>query len=169
MISCEAILSIKFWPVNHVCRDKSLLEFRLDAAQAFLCLHTIAEISSAKAEVRLDIGQINRDVGEGPLKLCFHRLSVIEGFIADFHEDMDAVATERAIDGIQGALLGDEALDAAVLLNMHGAITLREGDGSPEDECRKADDALHNGFFWTAKILFFDDMQVSDESCIFAT
>ena len=90
MISRDAIPSIKFWPVNHVRRDESLLEFRLDAAQAFLCLHTIAEISSAKAEVRLDIGQINRDVGEGPLKLAFDLFGVVKGFVADLHEDMDA-------------------------------------------------------------------------------
>ena len=167
MISCEAIPSIKFWPVNHVCRDKSLLKLGLDAAQTFLCLYTVAEIASAKAEIRLDVGQINWDVGEGPFELCFHRLGVVEGFVADFHEDMDAIAAERTVDGVQGALLGNEALDTAVLLNMHGTMALREGDGGPEDEYGKADDAFHNGFFWTAKIHFFYDMQVSDESCIF--
>ena len=87
---------------------------------------------------------------------------MVEGFVADFHEDMDAVAAERTVNGVQGALFGDEAFDAAVLLNMHGTTALREGDDSPENEYGKADNALHNGFFWTAKIHFFDDMQVSD-------
>ena len=56
---------------------------------------------------------------------------MIKGLVADFHENMDAVAAERAVDAVKAALLGDEALDAAVLVDMHRTVALRKGDDGP--------------------------------------
>ena len=106
-------------PVNHVRRDESLLEARLDAAQAFLRLHAVAEIAGTQAEIRLGVGQINRNVGESPFKSLLHLLGVLQRIVADFHENMDAVAVERTVDIIKPPLLGDEVFDAAVLVNAH--------------------------------------------------
>lgn len=45
--------SIYLRPVNHICRNKRLLELRLDAAQALLGFHTVAEITGTQTKVRL--------------------------------------------------------------------------------------------------------------------
>ena len=118
-ISREAIPSIKFWPVNHIRRDESLLEPWLDAAQAFFGLHAIAEVARTQAEIRLRISQVNRNVGESFFKLAFHFFGMLERIVADFHENMDAIAAERTVDDIKSSLFGDEVVDAAVLVNVH--------------------------------------------------
>ena len=116
MISREAIPSIQFRPVNHVCRDEGLLEFRLDEAQAFLGLHAVAEIARAQPEIRLGVGEVNRDVGEGVFEPLLHLLGVFQRLVADFHENVDAVAAERAVQVVKPMLFRDEVLYAAVLV-----------------------------------------------------
>ncbi len=59
---------------------------------------------------------------------------MLQGFVADFHEYVDAVAVECAISPIQCPLLCDEAFDAAVLMYRHGAVFLRHGEGGQRDE-----------------------------------
>ena len=147
--------TIEFWSVNSVRRDEGLLEAWLDAAQAFLCLHAVAEVAGAQTEIRFGIGQVDGDIGEGALELRFYGFGVVQGIVADFHEDMDAVAVERAVDLVERPLLGDEAFDAAVLVNVHGATTLREGEGGHDDEYAEAKYALHDAIVLRCKDTFF--------------
>ena len=141
LILCSTIESRS---VNSVSRDEGLLEARLDAAQAFLCLHAVAEVAGAQAEIRLGVGEVDGDIGEGAFELCLHGFGVVQGIVADFHEDMDTIAIERAVDLVERPLLGDETFDAAVLVNVHGAAALCEGEGGHDDEYAEAKYALHD-------------------------
>ena len=47
-------------------------------------------------------------------------------------------------------------------------MALRETERDKCQEYNQTKDAFHNLRVETAKIHFFDDMQISDESCIFA-
>ena len=147
--------TIEFWSVNSVRRDESLLEAGFDAAQAFLCLHAVTEVAGAQTEIRLGIGEVDGNVRESALELCLHGFGVVQGVVADFHEDMDAVAVERAVDLVERPLLGDEAFDAAVLVNVHGATVLRESDGGHDDEYAEAKYALHDAIVLRCKDTFF--------------
>lgn len=81
---------------------------------------------------------------------------------------MDAIAVERAVDGIHSSLLGYQSFDAAVLVNVHRATLLRKTYCGQRNEYEKATDTLHNEFdFDAAKIHFFNHIPISDESCIF--
>ena len=68
---------------------------------------------------------------------------MLQGFVADLHEDMDAIAIERAVELIEDALLCDETLDAVVLVDVDGAV-LREDNGCHDGEYDEAKDALHD-------------------------
>ena len=97
-VSFLSLLEANPGTINHVRGDESLLKTRFDAAQTLLCLDAVAEIARTETEIRLRIGEINRDVGERPLKSSFHLFCMFQGLVADFHEDMDAVAAERTIN-----------------------------------------------------------------------
>ena len=64
------------------------------------------------------IGQIDRNVGECSLESAFYSFGMIQGFVADFAENMNAVAAERAVDFVERTLFGDKAFDATVLVNV---------------------------------------------------
>ena len=70
-------IHIDFRPINHVRCDEGLLEFRLDAAQAFLGLHAVAEIAGAQAEIWLHVGQVDGNVGESLFKLAFYGFGMV--------------------------------------------------------------------------------------------
>ena len=86
--------SINLRSVNHVCRNKRLLELGLDAAQALLGFHAVAVIAGTQTKVRLRIGKINGNIGKVLFKLLLDFLSVLQGLVANFHEHMDAIAAE---------------------------------------------------------------------------
>ena len=111
-------IKANFWSVNLVSCNECLLEFRFDLAQTFLGFHTVAEIACTQEEMGLYVSQIDWDVGEGPLKTAFYGFGVIQGFVTDFAENMNAVAAERAVDFVKRTLFCNKAFDAAVLVNM---------------------------------------------------
>ena len=92
---------INFRSINHVRSYKSLLESRLNATQALFGLNAVAEIADTKTKVRLGVGQVNRDVRERLLELFLYFFSVFQRFVANFHEHVDAIAAERAVDSVK--------------------------------------------------------------------
>ena len=130
--------------VDPVRRDKGFLEPWLDATQIFLGFDAVAEVAGAQAEIRLGIGQVDGDVGEGMLKLCLDGLGMVQGIIADFHEDVDAVAVERTVQLIERPLFCYEAFNATVLFNMHRTTILRKRESSHNDKYGKAEYAFHD-------------------------
>ena len=52
---------------------------------------------------------------------------MFQGFVANLHENVDAVAAERAVDMVERTLFCDEAFDAAVLVNIERTMVLRKG------------------------------------------
>ena len=80
---------------------------------------------------------------------------MVQGLVADFHENMDAVAVEGAVEAVERALFRDEGFDATVLLDVHRTVALPKGDGSPDNEYGKANDAFHNMFLFDCKDTFF--------------
>ncbi len=75
--------------------------------------------------------------------MAFDLFGVVKGFVADLHEDMDAIAIEGTVELIEDALLRDETLDAVVLVDVDGAV-LCEGNGRHDGEYDEAKDALHD-------------------------
>ena len=70
---------------------------------------------------------------------------MLQGLVAYFHENVDAVAAERAVNSVQQALFRDKVLDALILVDIYGTMALREGDGCHDDEYGEANDAFHDG------------------------
>ena len=62
--------------------------------KTFLCLHAIAEVAGPQTEIRLRVGEVDGNVRIGTLKLLLHLLSMLQGLVADFHKDVDAIAAE---------------------------------------------------------------------------
>ena len=83
-----------FGSIDEICRNESLLEFGLDAAQTFLSPHAVAEIAGTQTEIRLRVGEVDGNVGEGTLKLFLHLLSVLQGLVTNLHKDVDSIAAE---------------------------------------------------------------------------
>ena len=92
---------------------------------------------------------------ERPFELAFHLLGMVQGLVADFHENMDAVAVEGAVEAVERALFRDEGFDAAVLLDVHGTVALPKGEGGPDNEYGEANDAFHNMFLFRLQRYIF--------------